>query len=113
MILYGIPNCDQVKKTKKWLNTNQIPYTFHDVRTQGITLEKIQQWAQQVTWKKLLNQRGTTWRQLPEEQKQQINEQTACKLMQQNPTLIKRPVIETPNTVLVGYDENAYQKLNP
>jgi len=107
--LYGIKNCDTVKKARKWLESNDVNYQFHDFRVDGLTAEMIEQWFTTVGWEKLLNKRSTTWRQLDDAQKENINEQSAAILLLKNPTLIKRPVLDNEITILVGFSEESYQ----
>jgi len=106
--LYGIKNCDTVRKACKWLDANGVEYHLHDIRKDGLTAAKIKSWASEVDWELLLNRRGLTWRKLSDDDKADINKTKAIKLMAAEPTLIKRPVIETGNAVMVGFDENNY-----
>jgi len=109
--VYGIKNCDTVKKACKWLDKNNIDYQFHDFRKDGLTQAKVKQWFSQVDWELLLNRRGTTWRKLSDNEKDSINKTNAIKLMTEQPTLIKRPVIEHSKNVLVGFSEEAYKEI--
>ena len=110
--LCGIKNCDSVKKARKWLEANSVDYRFHDFRAEGLELAKLEQWNRAVGWETLLNKRGTSWRQLPQEVKESIDEASALALMLDNPTLIKRPVLELDEgTVQVGYKAEEYAKL--
>ena len=111
LTLYGIPNCDTCKKARTWLDTNSIAYQFHDVRVDGLEMAMLTRWAAIVGWQKLLNTRSTTWRQIPEAERRDINEKNALKLMLANPTLIKRPVLEQKEKVLVGFAEAEYRKI--
>ena len=108
-IVYGIKNCDTVKKACNWLSSNNIDYQFHDFRKDGLTQSKVRQWTNQVDWEMLLNRRGTTWRKLSDKQKESINKSNAIKLMAELPTLIKRPVIEHKRKVLVGFSKDVFQ----
>ena len=108
--LYGIPNCDTVKKARKWLEANGIDYQFHDFRKDGIDEAMIRNWMKTQSWEILLNKRGTTWRQLPDDVKNAVDESRAVSLMAEHPTLIKRPVLTRGKTVLVGFKDTAYQK---
>lgn len=108
--LYGIKNCDTVKKARKWLDARGVDYTFVDLKQDAPGKSRLQQWCKVVGWETLLNRRGQTWRQLSEAQKQDINAGRAVSLMQQHPMLIKRPVIETGDRVLVGFSEADYQQ---
>ncbi len=107
--VYGIKNCDTVKKACNWLTKNNIDYQFHDFRKDGLTQSKITQWSKKIDWEILLNRRGTTWRKLSEDEKASINKSKAIKLMTEHPTLIKRPVVEHNNNVIVGFSTENYQ----
>jgi arsenate reductase len=109
-VLYGISNCDTVKKARRWLDKHNIDYSFHDFRKLGLTRSKLDSWCKKVEWDVLLNRRGTTWRKLPEQDRDSINKTRALKLMLDNLTLIKRPVIEHGNNLIVGFDDNTYKK---
>ena len=108
--VYGIKNCDTVKKACKWLEKNNVDFQFHDFRKNGLTQAKVKQWSSQVDWGVLLNRRGTTWRKLTEDDKNSINKTRAIKLMTDQPTLIKRPIIEHNKNVLVGFSEDIYKQ---
>ena len=100
---YGIPNCDTVKKARRWLEAEGRDYTFHDYKKEGADAGKLTAWAEQVGWEVLLNKRGTTFRKLPDEDKVDIDQAKAVRLMSENPSMIKRPVVEHPGGVLVGF----------
>ena len=102
MIVYGIPNCDTVKKTLRQLEKQSIQYRLHDFRKNGIHREKIANWCKILGWEKILNKRSTTYRNLTESQKNGMDEQRAIKLMLEHPTLIKRPIIEDQNGARIG-----------
>ncbi len=106
---YGIPNCDSVRKARKWLEDAKITYEFHDFRKQGLDPADLMQWVEAVGWETLLNRRGTSWRQLSEAQRADINEAQAIALMLKNPTLIKRPVIVQGKNILIGADLSRYE----
>ncbi len=110
MIVYGIKNCDTVKKALNWLKANNKVFEFHDYKKEGITTEKLQSWCSQVGWENLLNRRGTTWRKLDEETRNTVTDETqAMNVMLTNTSIIKRPVIEKDGKVLmVGFDEASY-----
>ena len=108
-VLYGIKNCDTVKKSHRWLEAQQIEYTFHDFRVDGLTKDMLEDFLKHVDWEILLNKRGTTWHKLSENQKQNITKQKAMALMVENPTLIKRPVLVHKEEYLVGFNENNYE----
>lgn len=107
-ILYGIPNCDTMKKARVWLDTHHVSYEFHDYKVAGIDRQKLTGWAQIVGWETLLNRKGTTFRKLPEEAKQNLNERRAVDLMLAQPSMIKRPVLEHGRSLLVGFDPEKY-----
>ena len=108
--VYGIKNCDTVKKALKWLDKNSIDYQFHDLRKDGISKTDLQTWIKTVDWEVLLNKRSTTWRQLSDKDKTDVDANKAVSLMLANPTLIKRPVITNGKTTLVGFNDNDYKK---
>lgn len=110
-ILYGIPNCDTVRKARKWLTTHGVEYQFHDLRKDGLSAKQLKYWAQTVGWETLLNRRGQTWRKLPANAKADLTEAGALKLMQAEPTLIKRPVLEIKPRVHVGFKDTDYEEL--
>lgn len=101
--LYGISNCDTVKKARKWLDDHAIEYEFHDFKKHGLSSEQLAVWEQFVGWEALLNRRGTTWRKLPEDVRDSIDVASAHQLMLDNPSIIKRPVVENQGVVSVGF----------
>lgn len=108
--VYGIPNCDSIKKARRWLDENGVTYRFHDYKKHGIDEASLERWAGEVGWETLLNRRGTTWRKLTEEEQADVNEEKAIVLMKAHNALIKRPVIEHDSgPLLVGYDPEAYE----
>ncbi|AWB67659.1 ArsC family reductase [Saccharobesus litoralis] len=109
--LYGIKNCDTVKKAKKWLDANGISYTFHDFRVDGLDEDKIETWLNNVEFDVLLNKRGTSYRQLEDDVKQNLTKDNAAKYFVDLPTLIKRPVLELDEQVIVGFKADNYQAL--
>lgn len=110
-ILYGISNCDTVRKARKWLDTKAIDYCFHDFRKDGLEIQQLEQWTRQLGWEVLLNRRGTTWRQLSGAEREGIDAARALALMVAQPTLIKRPVLQLGATLEVGFDAGRYQML--
>lgn len=109
MKLYGIPNCTTVKKARAWLDERAIPYTFVDFKKTPPSIAQLETWARDVGWETLLNRRGTTWRGLPPAaQAKVVDERTALAAMAEQPTLIKRPIVETGDAVLAGFSEDAY-----
>ncbi|MFK7816362.1 MAG: arsenate reductase [Gammaproteobacteria bacterium] len=113
--VFGIPNCDQVKKSQKWLNNRGIEFKFHDYKKLGITKKQLSEWCNEVKWETLLNKRSRTWKELSEEELSQTDRSNLTKtkaitLMHQHPTLIKRPVIQTNKTMTVGFDEKLFNQ---
>jgi arsenate reductase len=111
IILYGIKNCDTVKKAQRWLETQKIEYIFHDFRVDGLDKNLLKDFLKLVDWETLLNKRGTTWRKLPEKQRNDINKKNAVSLMNENPTLIKRPVLAYKKKLFIGFAESDYEKI--
>lgn len=114
MNIYGISNCDTVKKARKWLDEQGISYEFHDFKKEGLDEARLKDWENAVGWELLLNRRGTTWRKLPEEVRDTIGAQSAHDIMLENHSIIKRPVVEHDGSVFVGFnaDEWAQQFSN-
>ncbi|MGA2552402.1 MAG: Spx/MgsR family RNA polymerase-binding regulatory protein [Burkholderiaceae bacterium] len=110
LVVYGIPNCDQVKKTVRWLDQAQQEFRFFDLRRDGLTEAHLEHWLQFQPWEVLVNQKGTTWRNLaPDERPADLS--SARRAMLANPTLIKRPILEYGNAVVVGYAEDRFAAL--
>ena len=109
--IYGIANCDTMKKARKWLETNGVDYEFHDYKKSGAPEKELNLWVKKLGWDALLNRRGTTWRKLDETTKNNIDEASAIKVMLENPSIIKRPVLEAGRTILVGFNEAEYKEL--
>ncbi len=108
IILYGISNCDTVKKARVYLDGRGVAYHFHDYKKAGVTKVDLERWSKQVGWEKLLNKAGTTFKKLPETDKADIDETKAIVLMLANPSMIKRPVVEGGETLLVGFNPAVY-----
>jgi arsenate reductase len=107
--LYGIPNCDTVKKARTWLADNGHDFIFHDFKKQGLSRELVAGWLEQLDWETLVNRKGTTWRNLSDEQKAQVvDKPSALALMLDNPSVIKRPVLAGPGAVSVGFSPELY-----
>ena len=102
--LYGIKNCDTMKKTFTWLEVNEVDYRFHDYKKEGVPADRLRLWAKHAGWEKLLNTRGTTYRKIPEVERDNLNEARALKLLEKYPSAIKRPVVEAGAKLLVGFD---------
>jgi arsenate reductase len=110
--LYGIPNCDTVKKARTWLDGNGIDYQFHDFKKAGISRDMIKGWLADAAWDVLVNRKGTTWRALPDERKASVSDaQSATELMLESPSVIKRPVLSHGGMTHVGFSGNLYQQI--
>ena len=110
-ILYGIPNCDTMKKARVWLDDHGVTYRFHNYKTDGIDEATLRRWVDQVGWEKLLNRAGTTFRKLDEADRQDIDADKAIRLMQAQPSLIKRPVLDRDGAVTVGFKPEVYAEI--
>ena len=109
LTLYGIPNCDTMKKARVWLEGQGIAYHFHDYKKSGIDAATLRDWASQVGWEKLLNRAGTTFKKLPDADKAEIDEGKAIALMLAQPSMIKRPVLTGAGAPLVGFKPELYE----
>jgi Spx/MgsR family transcriptional regulator len=109
--LYGIKNCDSVKKARSWLDMHGIEYSFHDFREQGITAPLLQAWLNELGWETLLNRRSTSWKQLDEATREAMDERLALEVTLEHPTLIKRPLLDTGASRHVGFKESEYAEL--
>lgn len=109
--MYGIPNCDTIKKAKNWLTENDIAFDFHDYRKQGVPQETLSEAIQQLGWEPLVNKRGTTFRQLSDEQKASLDEATAIPLLTQYPAMIKRPLLTVDGKCHLGFKPAQYQEI--
>lgn len=107
-ILYGLRQCDTVRKARRWLDERSIDHRFHDLRSDGVDEDTLRRWAATLGWRRILNQRSATWRQLPAERKTGLDEAGAITLMREYPALIKRPVLERDGTLVVGFDAALY-----
>ena len=109
--LYGIPNCDTIKKARNWLKDNDIDYELHNYKKQGVPEKDLISWVKKLGWEIILNKRGTTWRKLDDITKNSITEESAIKIMLDNPSIIKRPVLVKKDLILVGFKEDEYSQL--
>ena len=103
LILYGIPNCDTVKKARDWLTANHIRHDFHDYKKAGIDAARLKDWSAKIGWEKVLNRTSSTFKALPDEAKQDLDEAKAIALMIEQPSMIKRPVFETNGKIVAGF----------
>ena len=109
IVLYGIANCDTIKKARRWLEARDIDYVFHDYRKQGLDDTLLGQLLGELGWESMLNRRGTTWRGLPDSVKDNIDEASARDAMLDNPALIKRPILARNQQFHLGFSENQYE----
>jgi len=111
--MYGIPNCDTIKKARNWLKDNNVDYEFHNYKKDGVPEKELKKWIKATGWELLLNKRGTTWRKLDDAIKHNITKESAIKIMLDNASIIKRPVVDDGKNILVGFAEDEYKtKLN-
>jgi arsenate reductase (glutaredoxin) len=110
-IIYGIKNCDTMKKARTWLDGHKVDYQFHDYKAQGIDRAVLEGWDKKVGWEILLNRAGTTFKKLPDADKDAITEKKAIALMLAQPSMIKRPVLEAKGKLTVGFKPEEYGKL--
>jgi arsenate reductase len=108
--IYGIKNCDTMKKARAWLDAQRVAYDFHDYKAVGIERAVLQGWARAVGWERLLNRAGTTFRKLPDAAKADLTADTALALMREQPSLIKRPVLDVGGTLVVGFAPETYAR---
>lgn len=109
--MFGIKNCDTIKKARAWLNERGVAYDFHDYKTAGIDEARLRRWSGEIGWETLLNRAGTTFRKLPDADKAGLDEGKALALMIAQPSMIKRPVLEAKGKLLVGFDPDRYEAL--
>lgn len=109
-IIYGIKNCDTMKKARAWLDTHGIAYEFHDYKAVGVEKDKLKQWSDELGWETLLNRAGTTFKKLPEADKEGLTERKALGLMLAQPSMIKRPVLEIGDKLLIGFKPDLYNR---
>ena len=108
--IYGIKNCDTMKKARAWLDKHSVDHAFHDYKTAGIDRERLERWSKKVGWEALLNRAGTTFRKLPDKDKQALTAEKAIKLMLDQPSMIKRPVLDLGGgRLLVGFSPEQYK----
>jgi arsenate reductase len=107
--IYGIPNCDTMRKARAWLDAEGVAYAFHDYRQEGISKGRLEAWSEEVGWETLLNRAGTTFRALSDQDKSAMDRKKAIRLMTAHPTLIKRPVLDIGGRILVGFKPDIYR----
>ena len=109
--IYGIKNCDTMKKARAWLDKHGVEYVFHDYKTAGIDREHLERWAKKAGWETLLNRAGTTFKKLPDQDKEGVAEKKAIALMLAQPSMIKRPVLDVGGKLTVGFKPEIYEKV--
>lgn len=109
VVMYGLKNCDTIRKARSWLEAHDVDYQFHDYKSQGVDAAHLEKWMEVVGWETLLNRAGTTFRKLPEDQKTGLDAAKALALMLAQPSMIKRPVLEA-GSVIVGFKPELYAK---
>jgi arsenate reductase len=107
-VVYGIKNCDTMKKAFAWLEANKVAYEFHDYKKAGVPAGKLKAWAKKAGWEKIANTRGPTWRKIPEAQRANLTETRALALLDANSSAIKRPIVEAGSALLVGFDAEEF-----
>ncbi len=111
MIIYGIKNCDTMKKARAWLQAHKVDVDFHDYKAAGIDRVRLEGWVKKVGWEVLLNRAGTTFKKLPDADKEKLTEKKAIALMLAQPSMIKRPVLEAKGKLTVGFKPEEYEKV--
>ncbi len=109
--LYGIRNCDTMKKARAWLDGHGIAYHFHDYQRDGLDAARLRGWVDELGWEALVNRRGTTWRKLPEAVREQMDSAAAIRVMLEQPSIIRRPLLDTGEVRHPGFSEADYQRL--
>jgi len=109
--IYGIKNCDTMKKARDWLDKHRVAYIFHDYKTQGIDKPHLEAWVKEAGWETVLNSAGTTFRKLPDADRENLTEKKAIALMLAQPSMIKRPVLEAQGKITIGFKPEIYAKL--
>jgi arsenate reductase len=109
--IYGIKNCDTMKKARAWLDANRVAYDFHDYKMAGVERPRLEGWASKVGWETLLNRAGTTFRKLPDKDKEALTENKAIALMLAQPSMIKRPVLDVGGKLVVGFEPGQYASI--
>ena len=111
IVIYGIKNCDTMKKARAWLDAHDIAYAFHDYKVAGIEKARLEHWVSQLGWEALLNRTGATFRKLPEADRLDLTDRKAIALMLAQPSMIKRPVLESDGSIATGFRPEQYEKL--
>lgn len=106
--IFGIKNCDTMKKAFRWLDENKITYTFHDYKKEGVEEATAQAWVNELGWESVINKRGTTWRKLDEDTKNTMNNENAVHIMMSQPSMIKRPLLVIDQSIILGFSTEEY-----
>lgn len=109
--IYGIPNCDTIKKTRRWLDAQGVDYRFHDLRSDGLERHQVEEWVEKLGWETLVNRRSTSWKELPAQAREEMDNERAVASILNAPTLIKRPLLERGKLLEVGFREQRYAEL--
>jgi len=109
--IYGIKNCDTMKKARAWLDKRGVAYAFHDYKAEGIDKARLEAWAKAIGWEVLLNKAGTTFKKLPDKDREGVTEKKAIALMLAQPSMIKRPVLDVGGKLTVGFKPEIYEKV--
>ncbi len=109
--IYGIPNCDTMKKAMKWLDKNKLAYEFHDYKKWGVPEKELKLWVKIAGWETVLNKRSTTWKGLSDKTKKSLNEHSSIRTMLENPSSVKRPVLVSGKKLIIGFKEDEYKTL--
>ena len=109
--LFGIKNCDTVRKARKWLDDHDIDYQFYDFRADGLDTPLLEEFETELGWENMINRRGTTWRQLPEAERSSLTREKARHLMLERPAIIKRPILENKGRFVLGFSSDDYQRI--
>lgn len=110
VVMYGIPNCNTIKKARSWLESHGVDYEFHDYKKMGANEPKLKAWVKDFGWDRIVNTRGMTWRKLDEDTRANMNADEAIRVMIEKTSIIKRPIVEKDSTTLLGFDEASYQQ---
>lgn len=111
LTLYGIASCDACRKARRWLENQNIGFNYHDLRVDGLSDSRLSKWVKRAGWERILNRRSVTWRQLPDVDREIKDDDDAKRLMLANPTLVKRPVLESKTTLMIGFEEKEYARV--
>ncbi|MBK1719810.1 ArsC family reductase [Thiocystis violacea] len=109
--LYGIPNCDTMKKARRWLDERGIAYGFHDYKKLGLDEERLRAWVEELGWEALINRRGATWRKLPDAVREGMDREGAIRVMLESPSIIRRPLLDRGDSRHLGFSEAEYEEL--